>query len=108
MKTDYEKFKEANKRAAEAEKSQKPSAMDANESVTVLCAVRYAIGRASYAPGCVIDHLLANKERITKKMIDNIEKDLEGLIKQEGSIPYFDEWINCINLLSQVHERKRD
>ncbi len=81
--------------------------MDVNERVTILCAVRYAIGRASYAPGCVIDHLLANKERITKKMIENIEKDLEDMIKQEGSLPYFDEWVSCINLLSQVHERKR-
>lgn len=82
--------------------------IDVDEEVTLLCAVRYAIGRASYAPGCVIDHLIANKHRITKKMIDNIEEDLADVLRQKGSIPYFNEWVNCLALLSQYHERKRD
>lgn len=89
--------------------------MEVDEEVTILCAVRYAIGRASYVPSCVIDHLLANKERITKKMIYNIEKDFKNAVKvynslppeEENSIPYFDEWVNCINLLKENHERKR-
>lgn len=82
--------------------------MEVNEEVTLVCAVRYAIGLASYAPSCVIDHLIANKHRITKKMIYNIEEDLTKLIIEQGSVPYAQEWQDCINLLSQYHERKRD
>jgi hypothetical protein len=70
--------------------------MEVNERITIMCAVRYAIGRRSYAVGAVIDHLLANKHRITKEMIGNFYKDLR---EYEGKLPYKREWNECFEEL---------
>ena len=77
--------------------------MDVNERVTILCAVRYAMGRSSYAPGCVIDHIRANKHRISaselKKFIENIRQDYEERIRDFDSIPLGEEWLELIEFL---------
>lgn len=79
--------------------------MDVDEEVTILCAVRYAIGRMSYAPSCVVNHILANKDRVSKKTIENIKRDIA---EQESPFAYEDEWRNLVSELEKSNEETKE
>jgi len=74
--------------------------MGLNEEVTLLCAVRYAMGRSSYAPSCVIEHIKGRKKAMKgyglKKFIGNVQQDI---LEQEADFPYKKEWKELVEFL---------
>ena len=75
--------------------------MGCNESVVTMSAVRYALGRSSYAPGCVMDWCKQNKDRLTAKSIAVIQRDICERIEQFPDLPYRDEWLDLIIYLKK-------
>ena len=75
--------------------------MDCDESVVIGCAVRYALGRASYAVGCVCDHVKANKERLSQQSKEVIERDILEKIKEYPDMPYKQHWLDLINYIKE-------
>lgn len=73
--------------------------MSVDERITILCAVRYAMGRKSYAPGAVRDYIRSRKNAMnepqTLKLIDNIERD----ISEYNDMSDKAEWNNLIDFL---------
>jgi len=50
--------------------------MDCNESVVIMSAIRYMLGRSSYGVGCVIDYVKLNKNRLTQSNKEVITRDI--------------------------------
>jgi len=75
--------------------------MNCNESVVIMSAVRYAIGRDSYGVGCVCDHIRANKDRLTQSNKEVIERDILEKIKEYPDMPLEPEWLDLIDFIKQ-------
>lgn len=83
--------------------------MDVNEEVTILCAVRYAMGRMSYAPGAVIDHILSRIEDIgetqASQFVGNIEKDIqEREMASTYDFAYQKEWKSLVKQIKEHYK----
>lgn len=67
-----------------------------HEAFMVVCAVRYALGRQSYAPSIVMKEVRRLRSRIPKGdidvIVDSIRTDLAYLTRLGGTVAYGDEW----------------
>ena len=75
--------------------------MGVDESVTIGCGLRYALGRSSYAPGCIIDHIKANKSRFMAKNIAVFKRDILEYIDEHVDTPYKQEWLELVDYLDK-------
>ena len=70
--------------------------MTDHEAFMVVCAVRYALGRQSYAPSIVMKEVRRLRPRIPQGdilvIVDSIRTDLEYLTRLGGTVAYGDEW----------------
>ena len=74
--------------------------MGTNESVVIMSAVRYMLGRSSYGVGSVCDFLLDNKERLTESNKSVITRDIKEHIAEFPDTSYKEEWLKIVELLS--------
>ncbi|MFA6925180.1 MAG: hypothetical protein WC223_13125 [Bacteroidales bacterium] len=73
--------------------------MDCNESVIIMSAVRYMLGRMSYGVGCVCDYVKSQKDRLTQSNKEVICRDIAEFIKDHPDIKYKEEWESVIKEL---------
>ncbi len=66
--------------------------MDVDEAVTIMSAVRYALGRSSYAPVCVMDHLRKIKDRISEEDRSVLWRDIGQHLNEHPNDTYAKEW----------------
>lgn len=74
--------------------------MDCDESVVIMSAVRYMLGRSSYGVGCVIDHIKNKKDELTQSNKEVIIRDITEYIKENPKMASISEWQYLINFLS--------
>lgn len=77
--------------------------MSVEERIVILCAVRYSMGRMSYAPSSVISYIRDNAGRIG---VDQLPKFIRNLREDFKQIPsdhfaYREEWANLIEDLKR-------
>lgn len=70
-----------------------------DESVVIMSAVRYMLGRSSYGVGCVCDYVKLNKDRLTESNKSVIIGDIKEYIKKSPNMSYKEDWIKLSNLL---------
>ena len=75
--------------------------MNCDESVVVMSACRYMIGRGSYGVGCVCDYIKGNKDRLTQSNKEVIERDILEKIKEYPDMPYKQEWLDTIKYIKE-------
>jgi len=75
--------------------------MDVDESVVIMSAVRYMLGRSSYGVGSVCDFLKKNKERFSKSNKEVIIRDIKEYFDEFPEASYKKDWFEIIDLLSQ-------
>lgn len=75
--------------------------MGCDESVVIVSAVRYMLGRSSYGVGCVCDHVRVNAQRLTKGNICVITRDIQERIKKFPDTPFKDDWLSLVDFLSK-------
>ena len=73
--------------------------MDCNESVVIMSAVRYALGRSSYAVGCVCDYVKSQKKRLTQSNKEVIIRDITEYINENSDLTYKKDWLDLIEEL---------
>jgi hypothetical protein len=73
--------------------------MDCNESVMIMSAVRYMLGRSSYGVGCVCDYIKSQKNRLTESNKQVIERDILERIKDFPDISYKQDWLDLIEFI---------
>ena len=74
--------------------------METNESVVVMSAVRYMLGRSSYGVGSVCDFLRDNKSRLTASNKEVIIRDIKEHIQKFPDTSYKSDWLNVVKLLT--------
>lgn len=75
------------------------------------CAIRYALGRASYMPGLVMDEIRPMMENLTLKTLCCMDRDIGGWISDAGNQknPYWEDWFGFLKLVrEQINKRKAD
>lgn len=77
--------------------------MGLNERVVTMSAVRYMCGKGSYGVGCVIDHVIDNKDRLMDKNKAVIERDILEKIEEYPDMPYKQEWLDLIDYISKTN-----
>lgn len=84
------------------------SLVGVDEEITILCAVRYAMGRSSYAPGSVMDYIRYRVKYMPKnqilKLIDNLTRDYDESDLGVG-FAYSKEWLELIGDLRDIYNR---
>ena len=73
--------------------------MDCNESVVVISAVRYMIGRSSYGVGSVCDYLKTNKDRLSKSNKEVITREILEYIEKNPDMRYKKDWIEAMDFI---------
>lgn len=73
--------------------------MDCNESVVIMSAVRYMLGRMSYGVDCVCDYVKQNKDRLSKSNKEVIERDILEFIKDNPEMRYKKDWLDVIEFI---------
>ena len=81
--------------------------MGTNESVVIMSAVRYMLGRSSYGVGSVCDFLLDNKERLTESNKSVITRDIKEHIAKFPDTSYKEEWLKIVELLTPLNHNKK-
>jgi len=74
--------------------------LEVNESIIIMSAVRYMLGRSSYGVGAVCDYLKANKNRLTKSNKEVIVRDIEEHFKEFPSSAYKEDWLEIVELFN--------
>lgn len=74
-------------------------AMDCNESVVIMSAVRYMLGRSSYGVGCVVDYVKSQKDRLTQSNKEAIIRDITERIAEQEEITYQKDWLDLVEYL---------
>jgi len=75
------------------------------------CAVRYALGRASYMPGLVMDEIRPVVGNLTEKTLFCMERDIREWMQDTGNQknPYWEDWDGFLKLVrEQLEKRKTD
>lgn len=67
--------------------------------ITILCALRYAIGRGSYAADCVINHIRANRKWLSRKTVADIIDEITQYSKENRDYPYKSYWLKLVKEL---------
>ena len=75
--------------------------MQTDESVVVMSAVRYMLGRSSYGVGSVCDFLRENKNRLTESNKQVIVRDIEEYIKKFPDVMYKNDWLEIADYLTK-------
>ncbi len=79
--------------------------IDCNESVVIISAVRYMLGRSSYGVGCVCDYVISQKDRLTQSnkevICRDIKKYFEEHFEENLDIKYKEKWENVIKILTE-------
>lgn len=73
--------------------------MGCDESVVIMSAVRYMLGRASYGVGCVCDYVKFQKNRLTKSNIEVIIRDVTEYIQENPDMRYKKDWEELIEFI---------
>lgn len=72
-----------------------------NEEITLMCAVRYAIGRSSYAPSAVIGQIISREPYMLlsqkARLVDLLEREIA--MKKLSEVEYKHEWEMLVNIL---------
>ena len=71
-----------------------------NESVVVISAVRYMLGRSSYGVGSVCNFLKDNQSRLTESNKQVIVRDIQEYIQKFPNAAYKDNWLEIVDLLT--------
>ena len=74
--------------------------MDTNESVVIISAVRYMLGRGSYGVGSVCYYLKTQKDRLTKSNKEVICRDIQEYVKENPDMTYKNDWLEIVELLT--------
>lgn len=75
--------------------------MQTDESVVVMSAVRYMLGRSSYGVGSVCDFLRENKNRLTESNKQVIVRDIKEYIKKFPDVMYKNDWLEIADYLTK-------
>jgi hypothetical protein len=70
-----------------------------NESIVIMSAVRYMLGRASYGVGAVCDYVKENKNRLTDSNKQVIIRDIREYIEENPDIPQKKDWLELLELI---------
>ena len=70
-----------------------------DESVVIMSAVRYMLGRSSYGIGCVCDYVKLNKDRLTESNKSVIIRDINEQIEKFPDTSYKEKWLKLADLL---------
>ena len=79
--------------------------MDTNESVIIMSAVRYMLGRSSCGVGSVCDYLIANKDRLTKSNKKVIIRDIHERIERFPGTCEKEVWLGVAEELMREDEK---
>ena len=71
-----------------------------NESVVIMSAVRYMLGRSSYGVGSVCDYLKTQKDRLTQSNKEVICRDIREYVEKNPDITYKNDWLKIVELLT--------
>jgi len=72
-----------------------------NESVVIISAVRYMLGRSSYGVGSVCDFLRENKGRLTESNKQVIIQDIKEYINDFPDVSYKNDWNEIADYLQK-------
>lgn len=73
------------------------------------CAVRYALGRASYMPGLVMDEIRPKLANLTEKTLYCMERDIREWMADTGNQmnPYWEDWGDFLTLVREQLEKQK-
>jgi hypothetical protein len=74
--------------------------MECDESVVIMSAVRYMLGRSSYGVGCVCDYVKLNKDRLTLSNKSVIVRDIKEYFEENPTASYKEDWFKIVDLLA--------
>lgn len=60
--------------------------------IVIHCAIRYALGRSSYAPGAVMDYVRSVRDQLTAGSIVTIQRDIADHLKEYPNTSQAAEW----------------
>lgn len=69
----------------------------------IVYATRYALGRASYAPGDVMQMLRA--PQVTRRDLKVVAKDIRDHLQRHPDTPYADEWLATLGWIEAALAR---
>lgn len=74
------------------------------------CAVRYALGRASYIPGLVMDEIRPMLAELTAKTLYCMERDIREWVVGTGNQKnqYWEEWGDFLKLIEEQFEKQKN
>jgi hypothetical protein len=70
-----------------------------NERIVMMCAMRYALGRRSYAPGAVIEYIISREDILDKSDREVIERDIKEYLADNPDMAYKEKWLNLISII---------
>lgn len=73
--------------------------MNCDESVVIISAVNYMLGRSSYGVGCVCDYVKSKKDELTQSNKEVIIRDIREKIAEYPDISYKEDWLNLIKFI---------
>jgi len=72
-----------------------------DESVVIISAVRYMLGRSSYGVGCVCDYLKVKRKQLTASNKEVIIRDINEYMIKYPDMNYKLRWLEIINILNK-------
>jgi hypothetical protein len=73
--------------------------MNSDESVVIISAMRYMLGRSSYGVGCVIDYIKSKKDELTESNKSIIERDIMDFIAEHPYSSHESKWLELIKFI---------
>jgi len=78
----------------------KKEEISCDESVVIMSAVRYMLGRSSYGVGCVCDWVKLNKDRLTLSNKSVIIRDIKEYAEKNPDMSYKEDWQKLVEILT--------
>lgn len=75
--------------------------MDCNESVVIMSAVRYGLGRNSYGVGCICDYILARRKDLSNSNKEVICRDIKEYFEEHLDAPQKEVWFGLKRYLEE-------
>jgi hypothetical protein len=79
----------------------KKEEISCDESVVIMSAVRYMLGRRSYGVGCVCDYVKLKKDLLDKSNKEVICRDIKEYFDEHPNAPYKEKWFELVEILSE-------
>ena len=76
--------------------------MDCDESVVIMSAVSYMLGRSSYGVDCVCDYVIRKKNELTKSNKEVIVRDIKEYFIKWPEASHKSEWFGIIKILTEI------